>query len=120
QNIPLPPGDDDAKGFKPYVKVELHIEGPEEHIADDGQEREGEYKERTQTLRGRDPDFGGEALKFTGITGVVEELAFVRFTVRDDEFGRDDLSAWACVRLNRLRGGYRFVHLSDCEGHLTE
>ncbi|KAM9882052.1 phosphatidylinositol-specific phospholipase C [Verticillium dahliae] len=120
QNIPLPPGDDDAKGFKPYVKVELHIEGPEEHIADNGQEREGEYKERTQTLRGRDPDFGGEALKFTGITGVVEELAFVRFTVRDDEFGRDDLSAWACVRLNRLRGGYRFVHLSDCEGHLTE
>ncbi|ROT38545.1 1-phosphatidylinositol-4,5-bisphosphate phosphodiesterase gamma-2 [Sodiomyces alkalinus F11] len=120
QNIPLPPGDDNAKGFKPYVKIELHVEGPEEHIKGDGHEREGEYKARTRTKRGCDPDFGGEALPFLAIPGVVEELAFVRFTVRDDEIGRDDLAAWACVRLDRLRSGYRFVHLLDCEGRVTE
>ncbi|KAL2753362.1 hypothetical protein ACRALDRAFT_1072129 [Sodiomyces alcalophilus JCM 7366] len=120
QNIPLPPGDENAKGFRPYVKIELHVAGPEEHIRDDGHEREGEYKVRTKTKRGCDPDFGGEALRFPTIPGVVEELAFVRFTVRDDEIGRDDLAAWACVRLDRLRSGYRFVHLLDCEGRLTD
>lgn len=99
--------------------MELHVEGPDENIKDDGQEKEGEYKERTKTSRGQDPDFRGEAIKFTGITGIVDELAFVRFTVRDDELGHDDLAAWACIRLDRLRSGYRFVHLSDCDGHLT-
>ncbi len=120
QNIPLPPGDSDPKGFKPYLKVELHVEGPDEHIRDEGQEKEGEYKERTETGRGQNPDFKGEPIKFTGIAGVVAELGFVRFTVRDDELGHDDLAAWACVRLDRLRSGYRFIHLSDCDGRMTD
>ncbi|EEY22708.1 1-phosphatidylinositol-4,5-bisphosphate phosphodiesterase delta-3 [Verticillium alfalfae VaMs.102] len=120
QNIPLPPGDDDAKGFKPYVKVELHIEGPEEHIADDGQEREGEYKERTQTLRGRDPDFGGEALKFTGITGVVEGARVCALSpFATMSLGRDDLSAWPASASTGCAGATVFVHLSRLRGHLT-
>jgi hypothetical protein len=44
----------------------------------------------------------------------------VRFTVRDDELGRDDLAAWACVRLDRLGQGYRFIHLVDARGRLTD
>lgn len=44
----------------------------------------------------------------------------MRFTVRDDEIGRDDLAAWACVRLDRLGQGYRFIHLLDSKGALTE
>jgi phosphatidylinositol phospholipase C, delta len=124
QNLPLPPGDSSAKGFKPYLKVELHVEAPEERhagrIEADGKEKEGEYKARTKTLKGCEVDFKGEKLVFTGIPGVVEELTFVRFTIRDDEFGRDDLAGWACVRLDRLRTGYRFVHLLDCKGRLTE
>ncbi|KZL83819.1 phosphatidylinositol-specific phospholipase c [Colletotrichum incanum] len=125
QNLPLPPGDTKVSGFKPYVKVEIHVESPEErlpgaHIKDDGRERESEYKAKTKSNRGVDPDFKSEALQFTGVPGVVEELTFVRFTVRDDEIGRDDLAAWAAVRLDRLRCGYRFVHLMDCEGRLTE
>ncbi|KAK2064525.1 phosphatidylinositol-specific phospholipase C [Colletotrichum caudatum] len=125
QNLPLPPGDTKIKGFKPYVKVEIHVESPEERlpgarIKDDGREREGEYKAKTKSNRGVDPDFESEALQFTGVPGVVEELTFVRFTVRDDEIGRDDMAAWAAVRLDRLRSGYRFVHLMDCEGRLTE
>ncbi|GKT43861.1 1-phosphatidylinositol 4,5-bisphosphate phosphodiesterase 1 [Colletotrichum spaethianum] len=112
QNLPLPPGDTKVSGFKPYVKVEIHAESPEErlpgaHIKDDGRERESEYKAKTRSNRGVDPDFGSEALQFTGVPG-------------DDEIGRDDLAAWAAVRLDRLRCGYRFVHLMDCEGRLTD
>lgn len=39
-----------------------------------------------------------------------------RFKIKDDEIGRDSLAAWACIRLDRLREGYRFVHLYDCAG----
>lgn len=92
--------------------------------ADDlSDEKEGEYKARTKTSpkATRDPDFKGEMLEFKGIPGVVEELSFVRFIVRDDElFQRDDLAAWACVRLDRLRLGYRFVRLMDAKGRETD
>lgn len=123
QNIPLPPGDSSAKGFEPYIKVELHVEGPEElqgaKMPNNGHEREGEYKVRSQTHRGCDPDLGAERLAFPSVPHVVDELSWVRFTIRDDEIVRDDLAAWACVRLDRLGHGYRFVHLLDCEGRLT-
>ncbi|RGP75589.1 hypothetical protein FSPOR_697 [Fusarium sporotrichioides] len=124
QNIPLPPGDKSARGFEPYVKVELHIEGPDEFhggpIPNDGHEREGEYKARTRTQKGDVVDFGSDPLEFPPIPHVVDELSWVRFTVRDDEIGRDDMAAWACMRLDRLGHGYRFVHLMDCEGRLTD
>ncbi|MBE3047071.1 hypothetical protein IMZ48_32015 [Candidatus Bathyarchaeota archaeon] len=126
QNLPLPPGDTKASSFRPYVKVELHVESPDDRRgkprpdADAGAEHEGEYKARTKTAKGLSPDFGGEALKFGRIKGVVPELTFVRFTVRDDEFMKDDLAGWACVRLDRVRCGYRFVHLLDCGGALTK
>lgn len=88
----------------------------------DADEKEGEYKARTKTAKAtRDPDFKGEMLAFKGIPGVVEALSFVRFIVRDDElFQRDDLAAWACVRLDRLRLGYRFVRLMDAKGRETD
>lgn len=82
--------------------------------------KSGEYKARTKTHRGTDPDFGGEKLEFSKIPGVVPELAFARFVVKDEELGRDDLAAWSCVRLDRLRNGYRFVHLLDAQGQETE
>jgi hypothetical protein len=40
----------------------------------------------------------------------------LRIKVSDDEFGKDDLAAWACVRLDRLQQGYRFIHLLDAKG----
>ncbi|RFN45391.1 1-phosphatidylinositol-4,5-bisphosphate phosphodiesterase 1 [Fusarium flagelliforme] len=123
QNIPLPPGDKSSRGFEPYVKVELHVEGPDEYhggpIPNDGHEREGEYKARTHTQRGDTVDFAGEPLEFPPVPHVVDELSWVRFTVRDDEIGRDDMAAWACMRVDRLGHGYRFVHLMDCEGRIT-
>lgn len=39
-----------------------------------------------------------------------------RFKIQDEEIGKDDLAAWACIRLDRLKSGYRFVHLMDCAG----
>ncbi|KAJ4415164.1 hypothetical protein N0V85_002834 [Neurospora sp. IMI 360204] len=128
QSLPLPPGDTNIDSFRPYLKVELHVEEPgERHGTDelpqDGKEKEGEYKAKTKSLKGygRDPDWwkggkGTQQLKFENIPGVVPELSFVRFLVLDDEIGRDSLAAWACVRLDRLREGYRFVHLLDAKG----
>ncbi|CAN8097070.1 unnamed protein product [Discula destructiva] len=146
QNLPLPP-ETSVKSFNPYLKVELHVEAGGErhgHFPHDGHacdpateararaaqrksegdddDKEGEYKARTKTVKATcDPDFKGELLEFKTIPGVVEELSFVRFIVRDDEkFRRDDLAAWACVRLDRLRLGYRFVRLMDTMGRETE
>ena len=34
----------------------------------------------------------------------------------DRRMGKDELAAWACIRLDRLRRGLRFVHLFDAHG----
>ena len=44
---------------------------------------------------------------------------FDRLKIHDDEIGKDDLAAWACVRLDRLQQGFRFVHLLDAKGEQT-
>lgn len=121
QSIPLPESDVSAKRFHPYIKTELHADGCNlSSPANDGLGHGGEYKVRTRTHRGSDVDLGGEQVAFDAVEGLVEELAFVRFTVRDDEIGRDDLAAWACVRLDRLGQGYRFIHLLDSSGAVTD
>jgi hypothetical protein len=126
QSLPLPPDEKSPSSFRPYLKVELHVEEPgERHGTDavpaEGKAKEGEYKAKTKSIKGTcDPDFKGQELRFERVPGVVPELSFVRFQVLDDELGRDDLAAWACVRVDRLREGYRFVHLVDAEGVETE
>ena len=104
--------------------MELHVDGSEgwrgAPLKGDGHEREGDYKARTPTYRGGDFDMEKEQVEFKGIGGLVEQLTFLRFTVRDNEIGRDELAAWACVRLDRLGSGYRFVHLLDAKGKVTD
>lgn len=40
-----------------------------------------------------------------------------RFKVEDgSRIGRDELLSWACIRLDRLRPGYRYVRLMDTKG----
>jgi hypothetical protein len=82
QDIPLPPSEDDPEDFKPYIKVQLHVERQEERdgerIPGDGRGSKGEYKAKTKTYRTTNPDFGREILKFEGVHGVTEELTFVR------------------------------------------
>ena len=128
QSIPLPDDDEHEKSFHPYVKIEIHAQDPRERaqsvspaaVKELRAVKEGKSKAQTKTNKGLNPDFGGEALVLGPMSGVVEELAFVRFTVKDDDILRDDLAAWACIRLDRLRTGYRFVHLLDGRGVETE
>ena len=133
QSIPLPPGDTSRKGFRPYIKAELHTDGSPPGCGvgvggakgkqgNSGSHDKGtaEYKIRTNTHKGQDCDLLGQKLAFPTIDGLVEDLTFLRFTVRDNEFGRDELAAWACVRLDRLGDGYRSVHLTDAKGVVTE
>ncbi|KAH6852839.1 PLC-like phosphodiesterase [Alternaria rosae] len=125
QDIPLPPDEDDPKDLKPYVRIELHVESHEErnneHVPDDGRNTGENPKKETNTARTTNPDFGGEVVKFVGVRGVTEELTFVRFKVIDKErFGKDDLAAWACFRLDRLQTGLRMLHLYDSNGVITK
>lgn len=81
QNLPLPKGENRG-GFRPYVKCELHVEKQEERtgaaIEGGGNSSDGEFKRKTNTSRGIDPDFGGEKVVFSNVRGVVEQLCFVR------------------------------------------
>ncbi|KAF8467877.1 PLC-like phosphodiesterase [Kalaharituber pfeilii] len=64
----------------------------------------------------------GEVVKFRGLKGVTTDdgmLSFVRIKVNDEEFGKDDLAAWACFRLDRLRRGWRVVRMYDNKGRRT-
>ncbi|KAI1847501.1 hypothetical protein JX266_006353 [Neoarthrinium moseri] len=123
QNLPLPEKDDNPSKFKPYLKIELHTEPHHTQLAklqQSGKAKEGEFKAKTKTMKGVDPDFKGEVLEFKQVEGVMPELTFVRFLIKDDEIGRDSLAAWACIRLDRLRSGYRFVKFMDNDGVASE
>lgn len=82
QDVPLPEDESSAKSFKPYIKCELHVEKPEERLGEPipggGKSKEGEYKQRTKTVKGQNPDFGREVLRFDNVPAVAPELSFVR------------------------------------------
>ncbi|KAG6039675.1 hypothetical protein E4U41_002309 [Claviceps citrina] len=125
QSIPLPPRDSSSKGFRPYVKTELHVDACNSCAlgrvsSNDSHDSGIQHKARTKTHRGTDVDLESQQISFPDVSGIIEELTFVRFMVKDDELGIDDLSAWACVRLDRLGEGFRFIHLLDAKGRLTE
>jgi phosphatidylinositol phospholipase C, delta len=48
------------------------------------------------------------------------DLAPHRFKVEDAKYAMDSACAWACIRLDRLQQGYRFVHLMDMKGQPTD
>ncbi|KAL4901311.1 hypothetical protein BDW74DRAFT_85064 [Aspergillus multicolor] len=122
QDLALPPGDKSEKGFHPYVACYLHVETPEDAAnsdlkGDDSTDSEKtSYKRVIKSAEGSNPDFGSQILQFPTLSGVVEELTFVRFKVKDDEIGRDSLASWACIRLTRLQEGYRIIRLYKCDG----
>lgn len=62
-------------------------------------------------------DFGDMELAWSDVPDVVDQLSFLRIKVKDDKtLAKDELVAWACIRLDRLKTGYRFIHLLDAEG----
>ncbi|KAJ5425735.1 hypothetical protein N7465_000805 [Penicillium sp. CMV-2018d] len=121
QDLSLPPGDHSERGFKPYVNCQLHVEEPEGDVTPDQDDASSDtekssYRRCTKSSSGRNPDFKGQKLEFPTVTGIIEELSFLRIKIKDDEIGRDPLAAWACIRLDRLREGYRLIHLHQCAG----
>ena len=71
-------------------------------------------KARSPTVHGQSPDFEGAMLKFQDveIPGGEEALCFLRIKVIDDvELRKDELTGWCCVRLDRLRAGYRIIRV---------
>lgn len=83
QDLALPPGDSNEKGFKPYINCQLHVEEPESPVAagrDDGSSdsEKSSYRRCTKSSSGRNPSFGGQKLAFPTVTGVVEKLSFLR------------------------------------------
>lgn len=85
QGIPLPSGDTNAKGLNPYVIAHLHVEQPEDESSQNSKEdnnsdaEESSYKRRVQYGSGTNPDFGAQKIVFPTVSGIVEELSFVRF-----------------------------------------
>ncbi|MCJ1360051.1 MAG: hypothetical protein MMC33_010054 [Icmadophila ericetorum] len=124
QDISIPSGEIDPERFRPYVKCELHIVEPEEQsgapIEKGGRIKGGQYKKRSKDGTGIEPNFGGEMIKFERIPKVINELSFLRFKIQNDDIGKDTLAAWACIRLDRLQVGYRFIHLLDANGLETK
>jgi hypothetical protein len=50
-------------------------------------------------------------------SNAIQELSFLRLKIMDDRsMGKDNMLAWACIRLDRLQPGYRFVHLLNASG----
>ncbi|KAH8694075.1 PLC-like phosphodiesterase [Talaromyces proteolyticus] len=98
-----------GNNFHLYIICQLHLckaeealsatdepgQRPKQRAANEENDTK-KYKLRSKTSTGIDPDFKGE-----------------RFKIKDDEFGRDSLAAWACIRLDRLKQGYRFLHLKN-------
>lgn len=84
QNLSLPPGEHKEKGFKPYVNCQLHVEETDGPVAAGRDESSSDsekssFRRCTKSSSGVNPDFRGHKLVFPTVTGVVEELSFVRF-----------------------------------------
>lgn len=125
RNIPTDDSDKDdgpqgKSDLRSRVKAELHI-GEDEKDGHDVS-----YKEHTKSADSTDPVWNlheekilGEKLQFRNIPKVVEELSFIRFKVEDTSHTvSSSCLAWACIRLDRLQQGYRFVHLYNKRGCL--
>ncbi|KAJ4330295.1 hypothetical protein N0V87_010121 [Didymella glomerata] len=124
QDIPLADLGDDPNSFRPYVKVELHtdayISSPIQQDAESGHAKGTKFRAQTTNKRGTSPDFGGEVLEFQNVECVIPKMAFVTFVVMNDVVGPDIMAAWACIRLDRLKSGYRLVHLLDRQGKISK
>ncbi|OTA97611.1 hypothetical protein M434DRAFT_19005 [Hypoxylon sp. CO27-5] len=131
QHIPLPKDtkSTNSRSLRPVVKCELLIEKVEERLGPfidgGGKVRECDYKQKTGVGKTDHPDFSNvkNDLHFIDVRRVIEQLSFVRFKVENDApllSIHDAPLGWACIRLDRLATGYRFVHLFDANGNQTQ
>lgn len=97
-------------------------EANEDDDDDEGKdEAERKLKHRSKNGKTNTTNFDGPDMTWTDVPDVVEQLTFLRIKVSDDKpLARDDLLAWACIRLDRLKTGWRLLHLLDVEGKASE
>ncbi|RCI08742.1 hypothetical protein L249_4726 [Ophiocordyceps polyrhachis-furcata BCC 54312] len=105
--------------IRPFVKVELHVEKASSSMDSGGGDP---LKQRTKAQKTNHPNFGpsGTTIKFVNVAKVVEELSFIRLKIEDESRSgivSSPLLAWACIRLDRLRQGYRIIHLMNADGN---
>lgn len=115
-------GDSKASRFSKY-SIHRHGGGNKSEEAaaanssDDDNENSSKLKRHSKSSKTCSPDFGAAEFSWTNVPDVIEELSFMRFKVHEEKsFSSDPLVAWACIRLDRLKTGYRFVHLLDHRG----
>ncbi|KAK7976579.1 hypothetical protein PG989_015042 [Apiospora arundinis] len=107
QDLPAPfPVGNDPSGIRPYATLELHA-APHLYEA----MRKGGAAGRAAR---------GESLDVLNVDEVLPEMAFVSFRVWHEERPQDQPMGWACVRLDRLRSGYRLLRLRDMQGRLSK
>ncbi|KAK2032673.1 PLC-like phosphodiesterase [Colletotrichum zoysiae] len=109
-----------GKNLRPSVKCQLHVETG---LAYSKAANKADFELKTaRTSKTNHPEWGdGARLKFPKVSRVVEELTFIRFEIWDDPlWSSGGLLSWACIRLDRLRPGYRFVKLMDTKGRLIK
>lgn len=150
QNIPLPDEDENPSSFEPYVKVELHIDDPAvEGYETKGRTKKAKnkgidvqwepHKKSRRLFSSSSPcddhaivlgEEGsgvkkskrlGDVVKFKSVEWPRDpSMCFIRIKLYDDEFGKDDLAAWACIRLDRLRKGWRCIKLFDRKARVSD
>lgn len=54
------------------------------------------------------------------ICSITDVLCTHRFKLMHDKLVNDPLAAWACIRLDRLQRGYRFIHFFNEKGVQTK
>ncbi|KAI8721611.1 Phosphoinositide phospholipase C [Fusarium sp. LHS14.1] len=104
----------DKSFLRPQVKVEIHF----------AQDKSDEtvYTVKTETGTTKDPKFGAGGSRASFRTKwTLPQLTFVRFKVIDDQRSllAPPLLGWACIRLDRLRQGYRLIELLDARGRVA-
>jgi phosphatidylinositol phospholipase C, delta len=114
QGLPLPAGVHDAHALRPYLTVELSAE---KHPLAQADTKLEPLLRRTATKEGACPSFDDEHITFDYVDGVAPELSFVLFQICHD---LGSLVASACIRLDRLRTGYRLVRLRNSLGEATD
>lgn len=111
QGLPL----NSAGELRPYVDVQLFADPHPLQLL----KREQPLSGRTPAAEGLNPDFGGHAVQLGDVSAVTPELSFLAIRVMNEERIRDSLLGWSCIRLDRLRTGYRLVRLVDSENKLS-
>ncbi|KAJ7164740.1 PLC-like phosphodiesterase [Mycena crocata] len=101
-----PPNGRAEKSYSAYVNAELF------HNKQD-------QKWRTETVQTRDVSGAGADIMWNDCFEweyEADDLAFLRLTVMESEFGRDDKIVVFCARVDHLQQGWRFVRMLDMTG----